>query len=370
MLHRYKQYPSPAFNMISLVSTVLNDRKGVSIFLKEMEMQSHHPDEIVIVDGGSIDGTWEFLVSYAANGLLPLKYYLEVGCNVARGRNIAIEKSNFNSDIIVSTDIGCQWESKWLEELIAPLELDRTVDYVVGSWAVKPEYIQTAWAKTEFILRGRHIFQATPDAQGTSRSIAYRKAVWQAVGGYPEDLTLAADDNVFILLLQKYGYKAAAAPIVRCYWHRFDYLKQYLKEEKRNFYGLGEAFLARKNFVVVGGRLLTEFLCILGSFLILADSPWLYYGLTTLLIFACSIIHRIFRFLPKATSLADLDVKFPLIRLLIFEYLAKIVGISSYILGLLHGIKHCRNCRVRIYQNPKAHGTELSTTITPTPKSL
>jgi glycosyltransferase involved in cell wall biosynthesis len=329
--------------MISLVTTVLNDREGCVAFFSQMEAQTYLPDEIVIVDGGSKDGTWEFLQNYQPNKPYSLKVMQDIGCNVAQGRNFAIAQASF--DIIASTDIGCEWEPEWLEEIVAPLKSDSSIDYVVGSWAVKPESVKTPWAKTEFVLRNGHLFQATPNSDATSRSIAYRKKTWQSVGGYPEDLTLAADDSVFMILLKKHGLKAASAPTVRCYWHRFERLREFLKEERRNFYGAGEALIYRKHIILVGGRLLVELVGLLGSFLILSNSPWRYLGGAAFLIGFLSIIHRIWRVLPQAHQLATLGTTFPLLRLLALDYLLKLGSIKGYIPGFFRGAKHCRICR-------------------------
>jgi len=334
--------------MISLVSTVLNDREGLIIFFEQMEAQTRQPDEIVIVDGGSKDGTWELLQDYAVSGAIALRCIQEISCNVARGRNLAIQKTAH--DLIASTDIGCAWDAEWLEELIAPLEADPEVDYVIGSWSVPPETVHTAWAKTEYVLRNGHRFEAQPEANATSRSIAYHKRAWLAVGGYPEDLTLAADDTVFDLLLKKHQFKAAATGTVRCYWHRFQHLRQYLKEERRNFYGDGEALIRRKHFVLVGGRLCLEAVGLLGLMMAWIYPVHLWLGLVLFGLALLSVIQKITRFQYKAKQLAQLEVNFALGRLLLFDYLAKLNGLSSYIAGVWHGTQHCQQCRVRLHQ--------------------
>ncbi|NEQ58139.1 MAG: glycosyltransferase [Moorea sp. SIO4A1] len=317
------------------------------MFFQQMEKQTRYPKEIVIVDGGSSDGSWELMQTYAEQGTIPLRCYQDVGCNVARGRNLAIQYAKH--DLIISTDIGCEWDPEWLQELVAPLEADSSVDYVVGSWSVKPDSVHTPWAKTELVLRG-HVFIATPEANATSRSVAYRKQAWENVGGYPEDLTLAADDTVFDYLIKKHCIKSAAAPIVRCYWHRFERLQQYLKEEKRNFFGDGEAMTRNNYFVLVGGRLLLEVLGVASVSLLLLDTPLSYLTLVGLLFSLISISHRILKFSPKAQQLAQLGVSFALFHLIAFHYLAKLWALWGYVKGYLHGAKHCQDCRRRLHK--------------------
>lgn len=333
--------------MISLVSTVLNDCQGLRLFFQQIELQTRRPDELVIVDAGSNDGTWELIRFYDDSGKIPIKYCQDVGCNVARGRNIAIEMASYQT--IVSTDIGCEWDFEWLEELVAPLDANPSVEYVVGSWAVKPSSVVTPWAKTELAMRG-HVFQATPTHNASSRSVAYRKSAWEKVGGYPEDLTLAADDMVFDLLIKKHSIPSACAPTVRCYWHRFNHLKQYLKEERRNFWGNGEAFVAKNHFILVGGRLALEVLGLLSTLFLWTSPPLLYLGVAGLAFTLCSIALRAVRFMPNAKRLEEKNVPLPLLRILVFDYLTKTWGLWGYARGFFHGMNYCQDCRHRLHR--------------------
>ncbi|MFN2164740.1 MAG: glycosyltransferase family 2 protein, partial [Anaerolineae bacterium] len=56
---------------ISVICTVLNEAQAVSRLLDSLLAQTRPPDEVVIVDGGSSDGTQAMVMSYA--GRLPLK---------------------------------------------------------------------------------------------------------------------------------------------------------------------------------------------------------------------------------------------------------------------------------------------------------
>ena len=46
---------------ISVISTVLNEAEGIDPLIDSLLRQTVPPAEIIIVDGGSNDGTWEKL---------------------------------------------------------------------------------------------------------------------------------------------------------------------------------------------------------------------------------------------------------------------------------------------------------------------
>jgi GT2 family glycosyltransferase len=338
------------FIMLSLVSTVLNDHEGTASFFKQMAAQNRTPDEIVIVDGGSNDGTWELLVNESRRtGPGRLVVLQERGCNVARGRNIAIASASH--DIIVSTDIGCDLDPEWLQELVSPFYSDPAIEIVVGSWGVKESELVGPWAKTEYALKGAFLqTSSTPQTQATSRSIAYRRKLWQRLGGYPEDLTLAADDTTFDLLIKSDGARAASAPRIRCYWHRHKKLGSFLKEQYRYFYGNGEANISGRHFVLVGGRLSVEILGLLAGVPALAFSASRGWGIAAVSASVLSIALRFRRWIPATRRLSAMAVDHSLERIILFETLCRVYGLHGWLRGWVRGFKFCRNCRMRLAQ--------------------
>lgn len=335
----------------SLVTTVLNDLAGVEVFLRRMSEQTVSPDEIVIVDGGSTDGTWELLQHEAPQSSDGMKLSVdqEIGCNVARGRDLAIEISTGN--IIVSTDVGCEWDAEWFAELIRPIQDDYEIDVVVGSWAVRESDAKSDWARVEFARRWPFRLEAQSDSLSINRAIAYRRHVWERVGGYPQDLSLAADDVVFDMLIRKpkFGFKFAAAPKVRCYWERHETLNQFCKEERRNFFGAGEAKIWGKHFVLVTGRMLAEAVCVFAGIgmLFTPVTFWLGGGLIGLVIVSIGL--RIKSLWPSVRRLQNLNVNHPLLRTLWFDYRTKIWGMWGYLKGRINGARQCGDTRQRLW---------------------
>ncbi|WP_189523634.1 glycosyltransferase [Nostoc sp. PA-18-2419] len=333
--------------MFTLVTTVLNDREGCAAFFNQMEVQTCLPDEIVIVDAGSKDDTWEFLQNYQPNRPYSLNVIQEIGCNVARGRNLAIAQAKH--EIIVSTDIGCSWEPQWLEDLAKPLFADSQLEAVMGSWQVRHQDLKSSWARSEHTLLKGLKFIANPTSHASSRSIAYRKSLWEKIGGYPEDLTLAGDDMVFSLLLHQTTNRVTSAPIPRCYWERPVTLKSFCKEARRNFRGSGEAGIWLDYGLLIGGRLLVEPLLLLIGLVCLIFALPIWIGSLFLIGFLLSMSLRLWRLASTIWCLNNTYENSDIwLQILVFEYLIKFWGVVGYWEGFLSGLQHCQECRHRL----------------------
>jgi glycosyltransferase involved in cell wall biosynthesis len=189
---------------ISVIITVLNEKESVQTLLKTIFSQSHKPDEVVIVDGGSTDGTSEILEEYA-NRDSRLRFFVKPGVNIARGRNIAIQKAS--CPIIAVTDGGCKPHEDWLKEIMRPLLEDETISAVSG--AIRVDARNRFEAFSGLLSTSRD--SDNPDTRlFFTRSCAFRKSLWESVGGMPEWL-YTGEDTLFALRARQAGYKIVYA---------------------------------------------------------------------------------------------------------------------------------------------------------------
>jgi len=332
--------------MNSIVSTVFSDRVGVAKFFDAMAAQDVSPEEIIIVDAGSEDGTWELLQTEALRGDRPWRMVAlqEKRCNVARGRNLAIEAAC--GDIIVSTDIGCDWDPEWFKELVRPLEKDSKLDLVIGSWRVKKENLLGKWALVEWTLKGDQKLEATDSSYSSSRSIAYRKSCWAALGRYPEDLTFAGDDALFHFLIEKAEVPRVGAPKVRCYWHRHETLKGFLKEAYRYGIGSGEAGIFLRDAFLVGGRMVLEIGFLAGGAAIFFFHFWI--GLCLAAVGGLSFAARLRPLASAVRRLKNEGVSNSWLRILVFSYAVKWHWIRGVLIGWIQGREKCMEAQGRL----------------------
>ena len=210
---------------VSLICTLKNEESNVANFLETLMDQSRPPDEIIIVDGGSTDGTVDIIQSYIEKGF-PIKLLQEPGVNIARGRNIAIQHAQH--PVIASTDAGCRVDKNWLNEIVKPFEASEKVDVVAGWFEADP---QTLFERMVAVASYARLDEIDPDEfLPSSRSIAFTKAAWEKVNGYPEWLTLTAEDTLFDLNLKKAGCTFVFAPEAVIYWRPRETLKKLMKQ--------------------------------------------------------------------------------------------------------------------------------------------
>ena len=222
---------------VSVIATVKNEARAVHRLLDSLAAQTRPPDEVIIVDGGSTDGTVGVLEEYAAGGAVPLKVLARPGTNISQGRNAAIAVAT--GEIIASTDAGVRLSPNWLEELVSPF--GEGVHVVSGFFAPDPQSVfETAMSATVLpVLADVKPEEFLP----SSRSVAFRKVAWERVGGYPEWLDYC-EDLVFDFKLRELG-PFAFAPQALAYFRPRTSLAAFFQQYYRYARGDGKADLWR-----------------------------------------------------------------------------------------------------------------------------
>jgi glycosyltransferase involved in cell wall biosynthesis len=183
----------------SLVTTVYNEEESILNFINSLNNQTELADEFVIVDGGSSDNTIEILQK-SLSEKLNFKIIIDPSCSkkhskgpIAKGRNVAI--SNTIHQNILVTDAGCVLDCNWIKNMKQSFIEDKAD--IVSGW-------YKANAKNDFQKSIASIF--CPPIENidikkflpSSRSLGFKKFLWEAVNGYPEN-SYTAEDTLFDL---------------------------------------------------------------------------------------------------------------------------------------------------------------------------
>jgi glycosyltransferase involved in cell wall biosynthesis len=215
---------------VSVTATVRNEAATIDDLIASLLAQTRAPDEIVIADGGSTDATAAAIEGWIARGA-PLRLLRCPGATLAAGRNRGIEAAT--GEIIASTDAGVRLDPRWLERLIEPF--GSGADVAMGFFQGAP---RTLFERALVATTLPDLDEIDPDRFiPSSRSIAYTRLAWQAVGGYPEWLDYC-EDVVFDLALRSAGYRFVWVPDALVYYRPrtrvWSYARQYF------FYARGD----------------------------------------------------------------------------------------------------------------------------------
>jgi glycosyltransferase involved in cell wall biosynthesis len=254
---------------VSVIVTVLNEQEAIERLLESLATQTRPPDEVVLADGGSTDGTLDLLAGWAASERLPLHVLHQPGANISEGRNAAIAAAT--GDVIASTDAGVHLEEDWLEKIVSPFERDtgRTIPAVSGWFVPDPHTVfETAMGAT--VLPQVQEIKADRFLP-SSRSVAFRKAAWEASGGYPEWLDYC-EDLIFDIRLRRLYGSFAFAPEAVVHFRPRSSFRSFFRQYYQYARGDGKADLWRRRHAI---RYLTYLIAgPLLVFLALVHSSW------------------------------------------------------------------------------------------------
>jgi len=169
---------------VSLVTTVRNEASSIDELAECIRLQTRQPEDWIVVDGGSVDGTAERLARRGS-----CRVFVEPG-NIAHGRNAAIRHTD--TEIVAVTDAGCRPYPNWLSSIVAPIE--RGQAEATGGCTVPR--IRTPFDAAQWALLDQFAVFGLRAPSLSSRSFAFRRELWEAQP-YPEWLDFGEDRWLF-----------------------------------------------------------------------------------------------------------------------------------------------------------------------------
>ena len=201
---------------VSVVMTELNEVEDIDRAVSSLLSQEPAAAEVIVVDGGSTDGTWEWLDAMQSRDP-NLKAIRDETCSlkfspgpVSRGRNVAIAAAK--SEIVACADAGCTYAPDWLQNLTAPLVAGEA-EYALGGSCLEQNVGAdgcTVWDVASAPFFSVKLSPEEPTKSCTARSMAFTKSLWKRIGGFPEQV-LVGEDTLFDLAARRLAKPAFVA---------------------------------------------------------------------------------------------------------------------------------------------------------------
>lgn len=225
----YETDPSPELPPVSIIIPAHNERKYIGKCLESLSELDYPCFETIVVDDGSIDGTYVIVNDF--RGKLSNLFLIRFEKNHGRGyaRNQGVKRARF--EILVFLDADCLADNNWLKLLVSKMMETRTC--AAGRILTANSGI-SRWADEEGKRIGLYWMKECPRAvtrgfkTNLSGIFGIQRTLFDEIGEFDETLPYREDGDYFKRLTVR-GKKVAFAPSAVVFHHHPTSLISYFR---------------------------------------------------------------------------------------------------------------------------------------------
>jgi len=245
---RRKETKTNFYPPISIIIPAHNEEANIIDVLKSLVASDYDKKEIIVVDDGSTDKTYDIVKEFSKK--YPVKLIKGKHQGKAKAVNLAVKTAKNGYLVIVDADTTVDKDT--LKNLIQPFQEDKIAAVAsntrinltrnIITWFQSLEYsISTAWNYICSNIGGLSVM---------SPVCAFRKDVIKEIGGFRGDT--AAEDYDICMIIKKAGYKIRMAPSAIAYNKAPQTLSGWFKQRMR--WEIGTFQVIKKHFDMVFNR--------------------------------------------------------------------------------------------------------------------
>lgn len=176
---------------VSVVVLTKNSIATIQSCLDSLLNQTIKPREIILIDGGSTDGTLELVKEY------PVVLIEENTHSIGHARNLGVQTAR--GDLIFFLDSDCYCVSKWIESMLPHFERDEVAGVAGRTVAWDPESLLATYQASLMGVPENHV----PVRRAPNCNLALRKETIISVDGFDEKLSWSEDLDLLHRITEK-----------------------------------------------------------------------------------------------------------------------------------------------------------------------
>lgn len=186
---------------ISVIMTVKNGGKFLETSLNSVFSQTYLPKEVVVVNDGSEDNTWDELIRL--RNIAPIPVHLVDTQGIGRSKALNLAVCHANHHWIANIDADDMWLPEKLQKQAKAIDLYQDAELVVTA-------SQAVYGCGEGSFKSKGAFTVTPMPREffymrnpiNHSSIVFSRRLFDNLGGYDETLTRQVDIDLWIRALK------------------------------------------------------------------------------------------------------------------------------------------------------------------------
>ena len=190
---------------VSVIIAVRNEIKGITTLVDHiLKNKTNFEVELIVVDDGSDDGTFEYLQKLSHSNILVLQ-------NNSEGKKAAIKLAieNAKFEIVIQTDGDCEVGEYWLLSMVNRLLSDKNrivigPVYPIASKSILNALIRLEWLGIQFLTAYTARLKQPALSNGANMAF-YKKDYQNFIKSQLGEKYASGDDVFFLKYLSKFG---------------------------------------------------------------------------------------------------------------------------------------------------------------------